>query len=312
MKAESHLARAEAALEIDRYDVAITEAGLAIASDPESDYAFYVLARALSGAGRRKEALAAVDTAIARDPECGAYFVTRSDILRGLIEYDLAMQAAEESMRLDPQALGSYYAIGLSANALDQHDRAIDAYTRALELVPGYGPTHRFLADVYLDRKQWTKAEEHYRVALKSNPNEAATLNNLGCALLGRSKKREAALAFKAALLLDPTMSEAKENTHSTVSALIGRGGAIGLGVGGVAAAKTCAATGAKAGYFWFAIARHLSNPQTWIWLCVAAVAITGFIFGKRKWNEKALRKADPQIIAIFDQLQADKKAGRI
>jgi tetratricopeptide (TPR) repeat protein len=311
MSAEGNLARAEAALDLDRYDVAIKEAGLAVAGDPENDRAFYVLARALNGAKRRREALQAIDTAIQKDPLDAMHHVTRSDILRGLSEHTRAMEAAEESMRLDPRGLSSHYAVGLCAKALEQHERAIDMFERALVLVPGYGPTHRFLADAYLDKQAYTRAEEHYRVALGSDPNDAGTLNNLGCALLGRDKKREAALAFKAALLLDPTLTVAKENTHATVSSLIGRGGALGIGVGALFAAKTCGAA-AKIGYLWLVFVRLMMNPQTWIWLAAIAVAVTLAIFGRRKWNERALRQADPQILAIYEQLEADKAAGRL
>ena len=34
-------------------------------------------------------------------------------------------------------------------------------------------------------------------------------------------------------------------------------------------------------------------------------------IFGKRQWNHVQLRKRDPEILALFEKLEADKKAGR-
>jgi tetratricopeptide (TPR) repeat protein len=308
---KSNLARAETALELQRYDLAISEAGLAVGGDPENDHAFHVLARALDGARRHRDALNAIDMAIAKNPTHAMHHVTRSDILRGLIEYDRALEAAEESMRLDPRGLASHYALALCAQMLDQHERAIEVLERALPLAPGFHRTHRFLGDSYLGKKAYVQAEQHYRVALRGAPNDAATLNNLGCALLGRRMKREAALSFKAALLVDPTLSVAKENTHSTVSSLIGRGGAIGVGAGSLFAAKTCGAGAAKLGYLWFVFARLVTHPQALGWVAAVAVAISCAFFGRRKWNERALRQADPQIIAIYEQLAADKRAGR-
>ena len=78
------------------------------------------------------------------------------------------------------------------------------------------------MGDRHLDLADNLAAERAYRQALALEPNDVPALNNLGCALLAQKRKTEATLAFKSALLLDPTMSEAKGNTHETMRGLVG------------------------------------------------------------------------------------------
>jgi hypothetical protein len=137
------------------------------------------------------------------------------------------------------------------------------------------------------------------------------TLNNLGCALKAQGKSHEAAMAFKAALLLDPTLEEAKSNTHATLRTLIGRAGPVGLFVGAGALLKLGALTLAKAPILLAMVALHLRSAALWGWLAIAAVTLVAVALARQRWNRRRLERADPQILRIYEQLDADKKAGR-
>jgi Flp pilus assembly protein TadD len=93
----------------------------------------------------------------------------------------------------------------------------------ALTLAPEEGRLHRLLGDEYLNMGESGQASDAYHRALGFEPNDAGTLNNLGCAYLRRGRAEEAALAFKAAVLLDPSMKEAKENAHDVVRGIARR-----------------------------------------------------------------------------------------
>src|SRR5207244_1255249 len=117
----------------------------------------------------------------------------------------------------------------------------------ALELAPRSAWLHRTRANIALHENDFASAEYSYREALRCDPRDAVALNNLGVALQRLGRQEEAALAFKAAVLADPTLQIAKSNTHSAVKNL---GGVVaaGAGVGGLGMMKLCAASsGARA-----------------------------------------------------------------
>jgi tetratricopeptide (TPR) repeat protein len=305
------LFRAEAALELERYDEAAKEAGLAIASDPEDCDGYCVLARALHGQKKSKKALEAIDLALQKAPNVPLYHVVRSDILRALIEYDAAMAAAKECLRLAPHSPMGHLGVGLCARDLDDRACAVEAFKSAIALDPTAAQSQRLLGDAYLALERNELAEAQYRVSLSLDPNDAAALNNLGCALKALGKKHDAVMAFKAALLLDPTLEEAKSNTHATVQTLIGRAGPVGLFAGAGVLLKLGAVGLSKAPVFFALIALRLRSAAAWGGLAIAAIAVLVFVLVRQRWNRRRLERADPQIMRIYEHLEADKKAGR-
>ena len=59
------------------------------------------------------------------------------------------------------------------------------------------------------------------------DPNDAEALNNLGVSLENQGNLRDAALAYKSAVLLDPTWKTAKNNTTSAVDRYLATGSGI-------------------------------------------------------------------------------------
>lgn len=304
VSAASACARARAAIQLGRHEEGVREAGLAVAADPEGADGYYLLGLALRALGRHDEALRAVDSGTTKAPQWHDLFVLRSDILRDKLRPMDAMKAAEEAVRLDANDPDCHTAVGLSASALGDHTRAVVAYRRALKLDPDRAGLHRLLGDQHLDLSDHAQAIVEYHHALRLEPNDAYALNNLGCALQAQGRLEEAAVAYKSAVLLDPTMKEAKRNTHNVVRGLT-RGASV-LGVIGLFAVKF---------KLWMVLifARGLLvMPAFWI---VAGAVIAGavafsVIRGRRRLRR--LGEKDPQLLAIFARLKADKKAGRI
>lgn len=297
-------ARARAALQLGRHEEGVREAGLAVAADPEDPDAYYLLGLALRALGRHDEALRAVESGLTKAPGWHDLFVIKSDILRDKNQPHDAMAAAQEAVRLDPDDPDTHTAVALSAAALGNRTDAIFALRRALKLNPDSADLHRLLGDQHLELSDYTQAVIEYHHALRIEPNDAYSLNNLGCALQAQGRLEEGALAYKAAVLLDPMMKEAKRNTHDSV-----RGIARGASVFGVVGLVLF-----KFKLWWILILgrRILLYPAFWIGagVLVAGGVVVGVVRGRRRLRR--LGEKDPQLLAIYERLKADRKSGRI
>jgi protein O-GlcNAc transferase len=297
-------ARARAAIQLGRHEEGVREAGLAVAADPENPDGYFLLGLALRALGRHDEALRAVESGTAKAPQWHDLFVLKSDILRDKgLPLD-AMAAAQEAVRLEPEDADCHTAVAMSAAKLGNRTDAIFALRRALALDPDNADLHRLLGDQHLELSDYDQAIIQYHKSLGIVPNDAYSLNNLGCALQAKGRMEEAALAYKSAVLLDPTMREAKQNTHDSVKG-IARGASV-LGALGLIAVKFK--------LWWILILgrRVLLYPAFWIGagVLVGGAVAFGVIRGRRRL--KRLGEKDPQLLAIYERLKADRKSGRI
>jgi len=291
----SHRAREQAlaALEFGRYALAEQFAREAIANNPEQFQSYAYLVRALHGQKRFADALEPVADGLKRAPESEWLHRLRALSYYHLGRFPEALIAIEEALRLQPLEPLCHYVRSL---ILEKQKRSKDALTsalRAAELDPEDVGIKRWLGDLHLKNNP-AKAEAYYREALMVNPHDASTLNNLGVALQRQNRMREAAKFYKAALLTNPNMSEARENVHNSVRSLV----------------------------------RH--GPRWFLILFVTAkltsrLGIVGFLMGLgiaacieavRRYlsrrREDKLRQSDPQLLNIYEKLEADRKAGRL
>jgi tetratricopeptide (TPR) repeat protein len=78
---------------------------------------------------------------------------------------------------------------------------------------------HQGLGMVAFKRKQWRDAENHFRAALRLDPENAALLNNLGMALSRQGRDREAVSYFADSSRADPSDDTARRNATVTAMA---------------------------------------------------------------------------------------------
>lgn len=307
MTESAPIARARAALALRRWDEAVREASRAIAAEPEEPTGYYLLAHALFSLTRSDEALSAVEAALSKAPAEAPLHVLRSDILRETDRTEEAMAAAQEALRLDPTDPDSHVAVGLSAAALGDRSLALAELEAARALDPSDARLHRLVGDRHLDLEDNAAAERAYRQALAREANNPLTLNNLGCALRARGHRRAATLAFKSALLLDPSMAEARRNTHQTMRGLVGSSSALGmLGVVAVALFKL------KLVWLTLLLRVALFKPMGWMVLGAllgGGVVVALLVRWVRVW---LLVRRDPQLMTIFRHLESDHKAKRL
>jgi len=230
----------------------------------------------------------------------------KSSVLRDMGQAQDAMDAAREALRLDPDDPDNHVAVGLSAVALGERAEGLAQLEAARSLDPSNARLHRLVGDRHLDLADNLAAERAYRQALALQPNDALALNNLGCALLAQKRKTEATLAFKSALLLDPSMSAAKRNTHGTMRGLVGS--STTLGVVGLVAASLFKF---KVLWLWLLARTVFLMPKPWLVLVAVPILGVATLLG---WRLRLylLARRDPQLIAIFRQLERDHKAKRL
>jgi hypothetical protein len=147
-------------------------------------------------------------------------------------------------------------------------------------------------------------AEVHYRASLAISPAQPLVLNNLGVALLRQRRRGEAALAFKSALLVDPSSSLPKRNVFVASAAVIR---ASALGWFGIALSVPVIALALISGSL------HGSAFAVTFGTAGAILAVQlAVLSGARKIGLRRLERLDPQLHAIRLNLEGDLRAGRL
>jgi tetratricopeptide (TPR) repeat protein len=293
-------ARARAALELNRFQEAAVHAARAIGEAPEMLDGYGLLGQAEIGLAKPENALATAERGLGISANSEWLHRIRSIALRQLEKHEPAVVAAREAVRLAPEVPQCHYVLAQALAARGRRKEAVAEAERALALDPTSAMYLTLLGDLHLKKKP-KSAETYYRRSLAIEPQAAPTLNNLGVSLLRQRRRVEAAEAFKAAVVVDPTLRVARKNAHSTLDALLRGGGVFGLVIGLQAVFRGLAA-------------RHGSEDFVAGGLVVVATLVVWFAF--RKWraskNRKKLELADPQLLSIYEKLEADKKSGRL
>ena len=105
---------------------------------------------------------------------------------------------------------------------------AFHSAQRVIALQPHSRDGHDLLGRVALRQRSWNLAEANFREALRLEPNNWASMNNLGLALKGQGRQEEAIAAFENAARLNPRSDLVRTNLSSATRRYIGVG-AIGL-----------------------------------------------------------------------------------
>lgn len=177
-------------------------------------------ARALRGAGRIEEAVAAYDEALALRPASVEAHFNRGNALQALGRHDQAVAAYDRLLVLAPADAEAFNNRAVSLAALGRHGEALASCDAALALRPGYAEAlnNRGNALAALDRLDEALASVEQALAIR--PDHAAALSSRG-RLLERGGRHEEALAsFDAALRLRPGDAESLCDRGNALQAL--------------------------------------------------------------------------------------------
>src|SRR5262249_13278284 len=162
----------------------ITALCRALALDPSYPEAHYNLANALTGLGRRADALDHYRQALVHRPN---YVEALNNLGLGLTEAgrpDEAVPYLRQVVRLRPDFAEGHNNLGIALDALGRWDEAEVALHEALRLNPRAADAHANLGDVRKARGRLAEALACYEIALWLEPESASPRYNRALALL--------------------------------------------------------------------------------------------------------------------------------
>lgn len=295
--ADQCLRRARAAMEVGRPEEGERQARQALVHAPDDAEAHGLLGQSLVYQARYAEAQAAAEAGLKSMPDAEWLHRMRSITLRHQGRLDEALEAADTALRCDPDEAYAHYARSTALEALRRLDEAEASARTALELSPEDARFHRQLGDVLLERDP-AGAERAYRDSLRLEPHSAVALNNLGVAMEKQHRLAEAATAYKSAILADPTFQLAKDNARSAVRQHL-KVGAGFLFVGVLLTRAVLRLFRDRPG------ADHLVMGG---FALLVAVSYVGYHLWRRAQRKRELQQSDPQLLAIYEQLERDAK----
>lgn len=260
------LARAEALVELRRYAEAESLLGRVLASRPDDHRAWCVLALARDGLGRTKEMLEAANRAVAVAPDQEWGHRLASIALARLRLPEEAVRAAGEAVRLDPNGWRTHLQYALVAAQVPR--LAQDGYRAAqlaAELAPHSSDVHFALGFTSDATGRHEEVAEHYREALRLDPEHVNALNNLTNLERGTRLGSKAA-GYARALRADPSAEVPRENLELMAGHFL-------LHLTGIAAVAlvACAAVGASEDL------RHGLSPGRLLVGALLAAAVAGY-----------------------------------
>jgi tetratricopeptide (TPR) repeat protein len=182
--AEAYVSRGQALQALDHLDEALDSYDQAIAVKPDFAEADFSRGQALQALDRLDEAVAGYDRAIAVKPDFAEAYLSRGQALQALDRLDDAVADYDRSIAVKPDFAEAYFSRGQALQALDRLDDAVASYHRAIAVTADLGGK---VLLAHPDRLKETEA--CYREALRLQPEDAETHNNLGIILLAQHRR---------------------------------------------------------------------------------------------------------------------------
>ncbi|PTY06396.1 hypothetical protein DB347_13295 [Opitutaceae bacterium EW11] len=214
-----HLERAQLLLQQSRPADAEREAMLALAQTPEHPLAHAFLALSRSDQGKAAEAVQSAQAAVGLAPDVPYFHYVLASVLHRADRDAEAKAEVEEAIRLDPDEERHFGLLASIHLALRNWPAALEAAERGLALNPeDVGCANlRSMALVRLGRK--TEAMETVEFALERDPENAVSHANQGWNCLHRNDPRRAQEHFREALRLDPELEYGRQGMLEALKA---------------------------------------------------------------------------------------------
>ncbi len=166
----AHAVLAFCLLERDDLDGAEAEAGQAILNAPDESFSHHAMSRVLHQRRRTKEAEEAIREAIRLSPDDAGYHASLAGILMDLRRWPDALAAAERGLEIDAEHDGCANLRVLALRQLGRADEAAAAMEGVLARRPDDAVSHANQGWALLERGDADKALEHFREALRIDP----------------------------------------------------------------------------------------------------------------------------------------------
>lgn len=215
----AHLQRAQLLLAQSRPADAERESMLALAQQPDDPQALALLALSRLQQAKREPALEAAQQAVGLAPDEPFLHSVHAHVLREQGRTEEARQAAQEALRLDPGDADHFALLASIELQRGKWPPALEAAEQALALNPEHvgAANLRAMALVRLGRK--AEAMESVDYALDRAPDDAFSHANQGWNQLHRNNPKKAQEHFREALRLDPELEYAREGMLEALKA---------------------------------------------------------------------------------------------
>jgi tetratricopeptide (TPR) repeat protein len=143
----------------------------AVSKEPDNDFFLYLYAFFLFKEDKLKESEKMIRNAIAFEPRNAEYFGLLALIRINQKEWQQALDSANQGLAVDPDNLTCLNARSTAFFKLDKKEEAYSTINEALSKDPYNEVTHTNLGWGLLEKGDHKKALEHFREALKINPD---------------------------------------------------------------------------------------------------------------------------------------------
>lgn len=169
--AMSHAMLGQCLVQQERFDEAHQHVAEAIRLAPDEPLVHYVMSLVLFSRNRFNDAGAAINEAIRLDPSDADLHAMRAQVSMQQRHWRDALAAAERGLAVDAEHVGCTNLRAMALVQLGERDRAGQTIDAALRKNPENALSHANLGWTLLHQNEPIKAMEHFREALRLDPN---------------------------------------------------------------------------------------------------------------------------------------------
>jgi tetratricopeptide (TPR) repeat protein len=190
------------------------------AKRPANARAWANLAQALIEEERIDEAMTAARTALRIDPSYAEAHVHLGHALASKRAYREAEAEYAQALRLKPDSAEAHNNLGATLADQNRFAEAEPHYREALRIRPSYAAARNNLGVAVMQRGDYAEAEELYREAMRLSPDYIEPRSNLGNLYARQGRNAEAVEQYRAALAGKPGSAEVHFNLALALAAL--------------------------------------------------------------------------------------------
>jgi tetratricopeptide (TPR) repeat protein len=184
----------------DRSGKALACFDCALEIDPNQPMGWYGKALALSGVGRREDAVEAYEEVLRLRPELFEVWVNKAMVLNELGRHEEALASSERALEINPRSEQAWLTKGVSLSGLERAHEALEAYDKVIEInpeVPSAWHNRAKQLDALGNHREATQALD---VALHLRPDYGLAHQTKGRELAKAGRHLEAIESYERAL----------------------------------------------------------------------------------------------------------------
>ena len=180
-----------------------------LATDPENPQLHYYFAQSLLSFSDYKRALKEFEWLERHDPEAAATHVLIAEALAGLSRPEEAISELQTALAKSPNEPNVHFGIGYIYWTQHKDDEAEREFRLELDRDPGNAQAWAWLADLLIRQGEFEKAKPFLDKAVALDPSVRIAQLDLGIAFAQDKKYDNAIAAFKEAIRLDASKTDA-------------------------------------------------------------------------------------------------------